>query len=72
MSKYPECDKLNEVANVQSTLIQFTEWLEEKGYEVVPFEKSTPVHKLSELVYEFMGIDQKKIEAERREMLAAM
>jgi hypothetical protein len=63
---YPECEKLEEVANVHSTLMGFTEWLEYNGYSI---EKEGRSVNASTVVYPFMKIDIKKLEQERRSIL---
>lgn len=70
-NNYPECEKMNEVANVHTTLNEFIEWLYDNGFSIQHYETKSRVNR-STIVYDFMKIDPAKVEKERREMLAAL
>lgn len=67
--KYPENEKLDEVASVHTTLMQFTEWLAENGYEVKHYDRQVAESRVSDLVYRFMNVDIKILEKERIQMI---
>lgn len=73
----PECDKLAEVHHERVTLAEFLEWLSGQGLWVA--EEATlrgymvPTGRnLDSLVLQFLGIDEAKLEAERRALLDAL
>lgn len=68
---YPECEKLQETANVHTTLNEFTEWLADSGYEIKLFQSNRHVI-VSDLIYTFMEVDKKKLEIERRKILESI
>lgn len=75
MSDYPEHAKLSEVADQTQAIGEFMEWLEGKGVFLAhyidgmnfPRQYNTGVR---DLLAEWAGIDQNKLEAEKRQMLA--
>jgi hypothetical protein len=75
VSEYPEHDKLHEVRDATQAAGEFTEWLSSQGiflaryHEGHNFPRSveTPVQ---DLLARWTGIDQSKLEAEKRAMLA--
>lgn len=73
-NKYPEHEKLNKIADKSQVIGEFLEYLQdEKRYllcELVCETKYYPVHvSIQDLLADFFGIDQKKLEKEKREML---
>lgn len=79
MSKYPESEKL--CSPDVGILRQFMEWLteeREKPIELYFWESPDDNHpsicfdKPEDLIMEYLGIDQKKLENERRAMLDEM
>jgi hypothetical protein len=77
MSDYPEHDKQTKVVEQTQAAGEFIEWLESKGiflaHHVDGHNFPQPVYtQLLELLAEWAGIDLKKIEAEKRQMLAAI
>lgn len=80
-AEYPECDKMLAVQDKSQALGEFLDWLqEEKGVqlayypegeeatdELVPWRRRT-----EEILAEFFDIDLKKVEEERRVMLAKL
>lgn len=78
--KYPIAAKLRQNDAERRTLVNFMEWLTEERdqpYELAYFEPGhkylTPANtKSHDLIFEFMGIDPKELEEERRQMLEEM
>lgn len=75
--KYPMCTKLSESSDERRTINDFVEWLQQKGIwlcdreEGSNFAEYRPIAKRSdELVMEYLEIDTKKLEEERRAILA--
>lgn len=75
--KYPEHEKINRNSiEVVFTLHEFLEHMESKGYEVYqlnpdekdPFMRGYKPVKLDRIVNEFWGIDENKLEEERKQM----
>ena len=75
MSNYPEHDKLTAVADQTQAIGEFFEWLEGKGIFLARYSEGSNyprnVHGFRDLLAEWAGIDQNKLEAEKRQMLAA-
>jgi hypothetical protein len=77
MSDYPEHDKLSEVADQTQAIGEFMEWLGSKGVFLAhyidgmnfPRQYNTGVR---DLLAEWAGIDQDKLEAEKRQMLGTL
>lgn len=76
--KYPECEKLNRLGDERRHLAQFLEWCEERRTELGVWtsgeyrDSFDPLNKRHEqLIFEYLGIDPKKLERERRAMLGA-
>ena len=73
---YPECEKLKKVHEKSQTIGEFLEWLEGEKGVVLMVEKEDETYPISfqyhteGLLAEYFEIDLKKVEAERREMLA--
>lgn len=75
--EYPECEKLSAVSDERRTLSEFFEWLESRGMLLCTYEPDFqipwPVTKSNDtLIYEFLEIDPKKLDQERRAMLASL
>lgn len=77
---YPECEKLGASIRERNAIVEFLEWAsQEKGARLcnVPRGDYGAIgwHPLTEnaqtLAHEFLEIDETKLEAERRAMLAA-
>lgn len=63
--KYPECEKWAKVSVRARAICEFLEWAEGQNGYVLP----KPPEEAAMLFY---GIDSKKIEEERQEMVAAL
>ena len=76
MSDYPEHDKLREVAEQTQAIGEFIEWLEGKGIFLARYVDGSNfprhVHGFRDLLAEWAGIDENKLEAEKRQMLASL
>jgi len=80
MTNYPECDKLSLYGSERRNIVEFIEWLCENGhgiydrvesrYEVHPGVEPTRKSRES-LVLQFLGVDEKELEKERRRILDA-
>lgn len=74
VSTYPEHDKLATVADQTQAIGEFVEWLEGKGIFLARYVDGynfpRTVHGFRDLLAEWAGIDQNKLEAEKRQMLA--
>jgi len=64
--KYPEHEKLKAVADKTQFVHDFLTFCEEKG---VYLEKNGVYQRHAELLYKFTGIDQWKLEDEKRAMI---
>jgi hypothetical protein len=74
MSGYPEHDKLTAVAEQTQAIGEFMEWAESKGLFLARYVDGSnfprPIHTdIRDLLAEWAGIDQNKLEAEKRQML---
>jgi hypothetical protein len=76
MSDYPEHDKLSAVAEQTQAIGEFIEFVEAKGIFLARYEDGhnfpCEVHGWRDLLAEWAGIDQRKLEAEKRQMLASI
>ena len=76
MSDYPEHDKLTAVADQTQAIGEFIEWLEGKGIFLARYVEGSNfprhVHGFRILLAEWAGIDENKLEAEKRQMLASL
>ena len=81
MSDYPEHDKLTEISAETQAAGEFVEWLESKGIHLMRHRSEfgqgmhgwgSPGKDLRSLLAEWPGIDQSKIETEKRQMLASL
>jgi hypothetical protein len=78
-AEYPMCTKLNAVRNDKAILLCFLDWLEENNLKICEFTDTEhshgdyfPIVKTEDkLLMEYFGIDEKKLEEERRKILAA-
>lgn len=75
-SKYPEHEKMTSVFSMDDIRIiqQFIEYLESKGYELAEFYDKDGVLRHNSIKFQdalngFLGVDEKKLEAERKQML---
>lgn len=70
----PMCDMLSNHIAERNGIVEFIDWLAyEKGYELGAWEDDRfyPANPgIQRLAHEFLGIDENKLEAERREILA--
>jgi hypothetical protein len=64
MIKYPECEKLQKVADKSDECGHFLDWLCQKGYA-----EKTSRKRMEELLAEYFEIDLVKVEKERRAIL---
>lgn len=77
MSKYPEHEKIKKYGDAPQYVSEFLEWLSNAGYSIhrVTYndEGKTQVERpsITETLNEWMGVDPKKLEKERRQMLSA-
>lgn len=77
MGDYPEHDKLHQVKDETQAAGEFIEWLGSRGIFLAcypeghnfPRSVETPI---TTLLAEWTGIDQNKLEAEKRQMLEAI
>ncbi len=69
--EYPNCEKLNEHTEMHNNIHEFMEWLDENGYRIESYEKHY-VPTITQLFYQFLGIDEKELERERQELLAKL
>lgn len=83
---YPECEKMSKVTEKSQSIGEFLEWLSEEKKVVIgsyqefesPWDKEGCTRKefapfrydTEKLLAEFFGIDLKKVEQEKRAMLA--
>lgn len=76
MSDYPEHDKLRQVSDQTQAIGEFMDWLETKGIFLGRYVDGSNfprhVHGHLDLIAEWADIDQNKLEAEKRQMLASM
>ena len=76
MSDYPEHDKLRAIADQTQAIGEFIEWLEGKGIFLARYVEGSNyprhVHGFRDLLAEWADIDQDKLEAENRQMLASL
>lgn len=72
---YPEHEKLHAVVEESQACGEFYDWLQSKGYTLCESdernpERFWPVHRpITDLLAERFGIDQEKLEDEKRAML---
>lgn len=72
---YPECEKLSEHSSDMSAIRSFLEWASENGLEFGQWNGDrfeTANKGTEELLSAHFGIDQNKVDAERKAMLAAL
>jgi hypothetical protein len=72
--KYPNCEKLSEHHDRRHHILEFFEWLGEKGMFLAEWEgqsdRLTPKHSsIDHLFMQYMEIDEKELENERRSIL---
>lgn len=68
IGSYPECEKLAKHSDYINGVLEFVEFVGEKGISLVS-KCDLDVHKAEDLLYEMFGIDRKKLEKERDDML---
>lgn len=75
-SKYPEAEKLAQASRERIVLDAFLEWCEDQRIELGKWESGTLndnfeplVEKPRDIVFRYLGIDPKKLEAERKALL---
>jgi hypothetical protein len=74
---YPEHDKLHKIQDQSQACGEFIDWLESQGLHLCEADPESgrywPTHRpLRGLLADFFGIDQRKIDAEKEQMIAAM
>lgn len=74
--KYPMCTRLSNASGERTTINNFVEWLQEQGIwlcdrdEGSNFSEYRPISKRSDsLIMEYLEIDEKALEKERRQLL---
>lgn len=78
MDEESELDKWARVSDDASKLSEFLEWLEHKGIYLASYPEGEmsvllPRHEnFLELVSRYLGIDEKKLDAERKELLKSI
>jgi hypothetical protein len=81
MKKYPECEKMAAVQKESQAVGEFLDWLQsEKGFIVCEQGKGDSYEfpyvpaclSIESLLADFFGINLKKVEKERRDMLASL
>jgi hypothetical protein len=75
-AKYPEHEKLQALNGANQTVGNFIEWLSEKQLVLAHYgdhdELFPTLQGRNDLIAEFFGIDQRKLEAEKQAMLASL
>jgi hypothetical protein len=75
-SAYPEHEKLRAVADQTQAIGEFTEWLESKGIFLARYAEGSEiprhVHGFRDLLAEWAGTGQDRLEAGKRQVLAAI
>lgn len=71
---YPECEKVKEHALESHTIGSFLEWLKEKGLHICEYQENGVslqyIRQSNEqLIAEHLGIDLKKYESEKQQIL---
>jgi len=76
VSAFSEHDKLTPIVGQTQAIGEFIEWAESKGIFLARYEEWSRVpqhvHGFRDLIAEWAGIDQNRLEAEKRQMLAAI
>ncbi len=74
--QYPECEKLSEVAAEKQAICNFLEWAEQNNLHLCTFNPklnydnySRTPESVEKITHRFYGIDDLKLEEERRAML---
>lgn len=67
--QYPECEKLAADRPKKIAIMEFLEWLEEQGLTICDLDGFRLRESNEQLVHRHLGLDDKKLEQERREML---
>lgn len=74
-AKYPECEKLNRLGDERGHIARFLEWCEEQRIELARMDKRGHLDPINEpgdrIIFKYLGIDPKKLEAERCAILEA-
>ena len=78
--KYPEHQKLKANRELHNDISEFCEWLESNGYEICKLRETqtnlTAVQydtvRPEKIISDFLGIDPKKLEAEKQQMIAEL
>lgn len=71
---YPECEKIHAKREESTTIGNFLDWAEEKGYVFCvldhKYDDYYPITKrIEELLADYFGIDLEKAEKERQQMI---
>ena len=77
---FPEHQKLSDNQKEHEAIVSFLNFLEEKGLEIGHERNCWPGYtlpkftreKTSAVIAEYFGVDEKKLEAEKRQMLDAL
>jgi len=81
MSEYPEHDKLEKVSHLSQAIGEFLDWAGEKGWRLaewdstyfMDFDFMMPIDPSTrEVLAEHFGIDEVKLEEEKRAMLESL
>jgi hypothetical protein len=71
--EYPECEKWAKAHDVVMAVSEFMEFIGRKGWRLAEYKEDGelfPICKQTDsLLCEFVGVDEKKLETERRAML---
>lgn len=63
--KLPEHDKLRAAKGANQTISNFLDWLDDEDYEIHVRNAGSSVVSKRSLIARFLGIDEKKFEAEK-------
>jgi len=77
MSEYPMCEKLSTFSEERHTLSEFFEWCSNKGWHLAEYEEGanwpTDIRKTPDaIILDFLEVDAKVLEDERRTMLSKL
>lgn len=80
VDEYPEHEKLRAISDQSQTVGEFVEWMGQQGIHLGEYlhgewsqARLVPTHRNTvDLLAEFFGIDQKRLEGEKRAMLASL
>jgi hypothetical protein len=67
-----ELSKLAEYKDEVATVSEFGEWLDDNGYEIIRMDEPNHTNRIDDLIYQWLGIDKRKVEQERRELIKSL